>query len=125
MPAGNLAALSKTTTGGNRSTQTRKVGVVLKTYERTRGACRPGTSTDTISLRLHMVDDNGDVILDETRTDLTCDRRANQQKFYATYEVDNCEGSVAPERSSKGDVTITATTDDGDLVVRRTLKCNK
>jgi len=32
---------------------------------------------------------------------------------------------VAPIKSSKGKVTVTATTDDGELVVSRTLKCKK
>jgi hypothetical protein len=133
VPSGNLAVLNKTTSLGKGSTQTKKVGVVLKARERTRGACRPGSSTDAFSLRLHMVDDNGDVILDETRTGLTCDRRVGQQKFMATYEVENCAGSEKPDRrskgkvtrSSKGKVTVTATTEDGELIASRTLKCNK
>ena len=43
----------------------------------------------------------------------------------ATYEVENCAGSEAPERRSKGNVTVTATTEDGELVSSRTLKCVK
>jgi len=145
VPAGNLAVLKKTNgrddrsskskghgnrseeSNGqsNRSKETKKVGVVLKAQERTRGACRPGRSTDTFSLRLRMVDDDGDVILDETKSGLTCDRRIRQQKFMATYEVENCAGSVAPEQSSKGEVTVTATTEDGELIATRRLKCNK
>jgi hypothetical protein len=72
-----------------------------------------------------MVDDDGDVIMDETREGLTCNRRVGQEKFMATYEVANCAGSEAPDRRSKGRVTVTATTDDGKLVSSRTLKCNK
>jgi hypothetical protein len=72
-----------------------------------------------------MVDDDGDVIMDETREGLTCNRRVGQEKFMATYEVENCAGSEAPDRRSKGRVTVTATTDDGKLVSSRTLKCNK
>jgi hypothetical protein len=125
VPSGNLAVLNKTTSLGRGSTQTKKVGVVLKAREQTRGACRPGSSTDTFSLRLQMVDDDGDVILDETRTGLTCDRRVGQEKFMATYEVENCAGSEAPSRNSKGEVTVTATTEDGELIAERTLKCNK
>jgi hypothetical protein len=125
VPGGNLAALNKTTSLGRGSTQTEKVGVVLKARERTRGACRPGSSTDTFWLRLQMVDDDGDVILDETRTGLTCDRRTRQQKFMATYEVKHCAGSKAPDGSSKGEVTVTATTEDGELVAERTLKCKR
>ena len=103
-----------------------KVGVVVKAREKTRGACRPGTSTDTFSLRLFMEDDDGHVIHDETYSGLTCDRRIRQQKFWVDYSVENCEGSVAPEgRGSKGNVTVTATTEDGELVVERRLKCNK
>jgi hypothetical protein len=125
VPSGNLAVLKKTTDRGNRSRQKKKVGVVLKAREQSRGACRPRTSTDTFSLRLQMVDDDGDVILDETREGLTCNRRVGKEKFMVTYDVENCAGSEAPDRRSKGRVTVTATTDDGKLVSRRTLKCNK
>jgi hypothetical protein len=125
VPARNLAVLKKTQSSGRGSSQTKKVGVVLKAREQSRGACRPRTSTDTFSLRLQMVDDDGDVILDETREGLACDRRVGQKKFMATYEVENCAGSEAPRRSSKGNVTVTATTDDGTLVSSRILKCNK
>jgi hypothetical protein len=71
-----------------------------------------------------MVDDDGDVILDETRSG-TCNRRARRQKFEATYEVENCAGSEAPDKKSNGVVTVTATTEDGELVATRTLKRNK
>jgi hypothetical protein len=125
VPGRNLAVLKRTTSLGRGSTKTRKVGVVLKAREQSRGACHPRSSTDTFSLRLRMVDDDGDVIFDETRTDLTCNRRIRQEKFQVTYEVENCAGSVPPSRSSKGEVTVTATTEDGTLVSSRTLKCNK
>jgi hypothetical protein len=125
VPGGNLAVLKRTTSLGRGSTKTRKVGVVLKAREQSRGACRPRSSTDTFSLRLQMVDDDGDVIMDETREGLACNRRVGREKFMVTYEVENCAGSEAPSRSSKGEVTVTATTEDGTLVSSRTLKCNK
>jgi len=125
VPAGNLAVLNKTQSGGKGSTDTRKVGVVLKAEEQVPGACQPGRSTDTFSLRLQMVDGNGGVILDETRSGLTCDRRIGQEMFSATYGVENCEGSVAPSRNSTNEVVVTATTDDGELVASRTLRCNR
>jgi hypothetical protein len=123
VPRGNLAVLKRTSTLGKGSSQEKKVGVVLKASGPTRDACRPGSSTDTFWLRLLMVDDNNEVILDETRTGLTCDRRIGQQKFFPTYIVENCAGSVAPSRSSKGEIEVTATTEDGELFVKRTLKC--
>jgi hypothetical protein len=119
--------LKKTSTDGRGSTQTKKVGVVVKAHERTRGACRPGSSTDTFSLRVQMVDDDGSApFFDQTITDLTCNRRIRQQKFLVDYDVENCAGSVAPDgRNSKGEVTVTATTEDGELVATRILKCNR
>ena len=131
VPGGNLAVLKKKkNSAGDLATQTKKVGVVLKAKQLTRGACRPGSSTDTFSLTLSMVDDEGHPIELEgggIRTGLTCDRRIGQQKFMATYRAENCAGGAAPvDRSSKGKVTIVATTDDGPpLEVIRTLKCNK
>jgi hypothetical protein len=126
VPGGNLAVLKKTTSNGKASEQTKKVGVVLKARERTRGTCRPGSSTDTVSVRLTMVNsDNGEVIFDEIHEGLTCDRRLRQEKFMVDYEVEDCEGSVAPNRSSKNEIKITATTEDGTLLASRNLKCNK
>jgi hypothetical protein len=89
-----------------------------------------------------MVDDSSDVpFFEETRTGLTCDRRVGQEKFWATYTVDNCAGSERSDqsskskankgskgkanKSSKSQITVTATTEDGTLVSSRTLKCNK
>jgi hypothetical protein len=126
VPGGNLTVLRKTSSNGKGSERTKKVGVVLKARERTRGACRPGKSTDTVSVRLTMVNsDNDEVIFDETHEDLTCDRRLRQEKFWVDYEVEDCEGSVAPTRSSKNEIRITATTEDGKLLASRNLKCNK
>jgi hypothetical protein len=125
VPGHNLAVLRKTSTDGKGSTQTKKVGVVIKANERTRGACHPKKSTDTFSLRLRMVDDDGDVILDETRSDLKCDRRIGREKFMVEYDVENCEGSEAPRKNSKGRVRVTATTEDGRIVEDRYLKCKK
>ena len=122
-----MAVLKKTSPDGRGSTQTKKVGVVVKARERTRGACRPGSSTDTFSLRIQMVDDDeSEPFFDQTLTDLTCNRRIRQQKFQVEYDVENCAGSVAPDgRNSKGEVTVTATTEDGELVATRILKCNR
>jgi hypothetical protein len=125
VPGRNLAVLKKTTSLGRGSTQIKKVGVVLKARENTRGACRPRSSTDTFWLRLQMVDDNDVVIHDELRTGLTCDRRVRQEKFMATYEPVSCAEFEGRSRSSKADVTVTATTGDGKLISTRTLKCNK
>ena len=136
MPGRNLAALRNTDSGGKGSEQTKKVGVVLKARESTRGACRPGSSTDTFSLTLSMVDANGNdipIMGGGTRTGLTCDRRIGQQKFMATYTVDNCAESEPrgksskskARKSSKSQVTVTAMTEDGELIASRTLKCKK
>ena len=103
----------------------KKVGVVIKATPRTRRACHPKESTDTFSLHLLMVDDDGDVILDTIREGLKCDRRIGQEKFMVEYDVENCEDSEAPSKTSKGEVTVTATTEDGELIATRTLKCNK
>jgi hypothetical protein len=72
-----------------------------------------------------MIDDDGDIILNQTRRGLKCDRRIHQQRFFATYDVENCKDSTAPDKKSVGIITVTATTDDGDLVVDRNLMCKK
>jgi hypothetical protein len=97
----------------------------MKKHERTRRACRPGSSTDTYSLQLRIVvNDSGRVILDETRTGV-CDRRVRQQKFMATYIPEDCAGGVPPIRRSTNEITVTAMTEDGTLVESRILKCKK
>jgi hypothetical protein len=123
VPRARLAVLKRTSTLGKGSSKEKKAGVVLKARGPTRDACRPGSSTDTFWLRLLMVDDHNEAILDKTRTDLTCDRRIGQQKFFPTYRVENCAGSVAASRRSNGEIEVTATTEDGELFVKRTLKC--
>jgi len=125
VPAGNLAVLRDLADGGAQSEQTRSVGVVLTVEEREPGACRPRESAESIALRLEMVDDDGDVILDETRSGLICDRLVGQQTFDATYDVRNCPGSVVPDRNSKGTVHVIATTEDGELAVQRTIECHR
>ncbi|HXV35995.1 MAG TPA: hypothetical protein VEC18_02535 [Myxococcota bacterium] len=125
VPSGNLAALTRLQGRNPRDSVTKTVGVVLRAREATRGACRPGRSDDTFSLRLLMVDDDGDVILDETQENLICDRAIGQRKFTAHYDVENCRNSVAPTVISRGTVRVTATTDDGQLVVDRTLLCQR
>jgi len=73
-----------------------------------------------------MVDENDVVIHDELRPGLTCDRRVGQEKFMATYEPTSCAEFEGRKRSSKADITIIATTGDGEpLISTRTLKCNK
>jgi len=125
VPGNNLVVLRNTSDDGRGSTLTRKVGVVIKANARTRGACHPKKSTDTFSLHLRMVDDDGDVIFEETRSDLKCDRRIGQEKFMVQYNVENCKDSEAPSKISKGIVRVTATTEDGTIVEDRTLKCKK
>jgi hypothetical protein len=71
-------------------------------------------------------DDETEPFYEKTLTGLKCDRRIRQQKFMVDYDVENCAGSVAPgRRNSKGEITVTATTEDGELVATRILKCNK
>jgi hypothetical protein len=125
-PGGNLTVLRKTSTNGKGSERIKKVDVVLKARERTKRACRPGSSTDTVSVRLTMVNsDNGEVIFEEIHEGLTCDRRLRRERFMVHYEVEDCEGSVAPSRTSKNEIKIIATTEDGTLLASRNLKCNK
>jgi hypothetical protein len=125
-PGGTMAVLNNTASGGRGSTQIKAVSVVLSADELTRGACRPNTSTDTFSLTLLMEDDDGDTIIDHTLHDLTCNRTVGTEAFEVIYMVDNCAGSLPPSqhRGSKGTITVTATTEGGELVVNRLLKCN-
>lgn len=122
VPVGNLATLRETASGGEGSETTRKVGVMLRARDSAGNTCQPDSSA--FSLRLRVVDDDGDVLLDETRESLACDARVHRERFSVHYGVANCAGSTAPSENSRGRVTLLATTEYGDLVAHRALRCN-
>jgi hypothetical protein len=93
----------------------------------TPGSCPSGETSNPVNVRLVLVDDDSDLILDKTRSGVVCTSGdTTYVKFAATFEGPvNCKGSVAPGNFSRGDVDATVTTipDNGSLNVTRSILC--
>ena len=97
---------------------------------RTPGSCTSGDASEPITLSLLMVDDDGDVLLSESKVGYQCfGTGSNSVKFPAQYTVANCADSVPPqggELTSTGSILVRATIsgDHGPPVnVDREIKC--
>jgi hypothetical protein len=125
VPAGNLVVLKNTSTGGKGSELARSVSVILNARDVTPGSCPPGSSSDPVTVSLRLVDDDGDTILNESsKSGFVCTAgTSTNAKFTAFYRVENCKGSVAPEKTSMGAVDATASTAHGSLNRTRRVQC--
>lgn len=128
-PAGNLVTLNKTQRGAKGSTKTANVTVNVHAESRTPGSCTSDDSSEPVTLSLLVVDDDGDVILSESKVGYQCfGTGTNSVKFPARYTVANCAGSVSPQEgtTSTGLIGVTASI-SGDhgppLIVAREIKC--
>jgi hypothetical protein len=128
VPQGNLVALKNVSTGGKGSKLTRTVAVKLVAEEISPGSCPHGEVSAPTSLHLFIEDDDGDVISDSTKGPFVCESgKATHTKFWVRYEgPENCAGSVAPSsQTSKGDLLVTATTNDGQLDDALRIQCKR
>ena len=91
------------------------------------GSCPAGESSNPTSVRLVLVDDDGDTIIDSTSEPIIC--RSGQiryVKFPTRFEApENCKDSVFPVNFSRGDVATSVTTipDNGSLMLTRSVLC--
>jgi len=80
-------------------------------------------------VRLVLTDDDGDEILDKTRTGVVCTSGdTTYVKFSARFEgPENCKNSVVPNRLSQGAIfaSVTTTPDNGSLDEDRSIKCKR
>ena len=129
-PAGNLVTLNKTETGGKGSSKTTNVTVNIHAEGTTPGACTSEDSSEPVTLRILVVDDDGDRILNEAKFGYQCfGTGSNSVKFPAQYTVANCADSVPPQGgalTSTGFISVTASI-SGDhgppLIEAREIKC--
>jgi len=129
MPAGNLVTLNKTATAGKGSRKTVNVTVNVHAESTTPGACTSNDSSEPVTLSLLLVDDDGDVILAESKEGYQCfGTGSNSVKFPTRFTIPNCADSVPPQDgiTSTGFIAVTASI-SGDhgppLVVTRDVKC--
>jgi hypothetical protein len=128
-PAGNLVTLNKTETNGKGSRKVTNVTVNVHAESRTPGSCTSNDSSEPVTLSLLMVDDDGDVILDESKVGYQCfGTGPNSVKLQALYTPNNCLNSQPPQNgiTSTGLVSVTASI-SGDhgppLIESREIKC--
>ena len=117
-------AIRNTGSGGKGSSRNSSVSVILNAQDASPGSCPRGATSNPVSVRLEMVDDDGDVILNTSKGGFVCTAgKSTNAKFVARYDVTNCKDSVAPANTSKGNVSATATSSHGSLEVTRKVHC--
>jgi len=125
LPGGSLAKLRDVSTNGKASVETTTVAVRLKAVDVTPGSCTAGSSSDPATVSLYLEDDDGDLIVDRSKTGAVC---TNGTKTYVKFPVSfegpkNCKDSVVPVNQSKGTVSVQATTADGTVLTTRKITC--
>jgi hypothetical protein len=106
---------------------TRTVTVTLKGEEDAPGTCPPGETSDPVTVDLVIVDDDGDGILDDSKSGIVCESGATTHvKFVARFDgPENCKDSEFPTPYTRGNINVTATSDDGSLAVTRKILCRR
>jgi hypothetical protein len=133
VPGGTIAKLGDVSGGGSGSaggkdpTFVRKVSVAMKGKDNTSNSCPSGATSNPTDVRLVLVDDDGGMVLDQTKKSVVCTSgETTYVKFIAEFTgPENCKDSVAPVNISRGDidVSVTTTPDNGSLNVTRTIVC--
>ncbi len=128
-PGGNLATLKNVATGGKGSRAYRNLTVKLEAQDVTHGSCPRGATSDPVAVSLRIEDDDGDVIIDQSKSGFVC---VGQQpvfaKFWVSYEgPKHCKGSAVPTGNSPshGDLFVTVATEDGSLIPTRGIVCKR
>ena len=128
-PGGNLATLKNVATGGKGSRTYRNLTVKLEAQDVTHGSCPRGATSNPVSVSLRIEDDDGDVIIDQSKSGFVC---IGQQpvfaKFWVRYEgPKNCKDSAVPTGNSpsQGDLFVTVATEDGSLIPTRGIVCKR
>jgi hypothetical protein len=102
------------TTGGKGSTLMRSMVVILQGSDAPGKICGPGDFSDPASINLTMVDDDGDILVDTSKTTVCGADTTTNVKIGVRFEGPlNCENSAVPSggpgRQSFSTGTITST----------------
>jgi hypothetical protein len=107
--------------GGKGSTLSRNMVVIVHAVDAPGATCDPGEFSDPTSVNLKMVDDDGDVLVDSSKT-IVCEGggvTTNLKRTVFFQGPDNCEnGAVPPPKPdfSLGTITSTGTGSAGTSV---------
>jgi hypothetical protein len=125
LPGGNLAQLRNVATGGKASKVAKSVTVRLSAQDVTPGSCTSGESSDPVTATLMLVDDDGEVILNNAKPGFVCKANSTTNaKFTAIFEgPKNCEDSAVPVVQSTGKIDVIMMTDDGVRNATRKIQC--
>jgi hypothetical protein len=126
LPGSDLARLRDVSSSGKAASLVKTVTVRLRAVDITPGSCGSTASSDPVSVSLDLLDDDGQVIADQSRTGVVCTPlKKTHVKFPVFYEgPKNCQGSAVPAVKSRGDVTgLVSTSDGGALVIDRKITC--
>ncbi len=132
-PGGTIAALRNVSGGGSGagngekgSEITKNLIVSLKGEASGPGSCPAGAASSEVNVSLELIDDDGDTILDATKTAVCYGGDTTYVKFSATFTgPENCKNSVTPFAVSRGDVSVTATSNGGTLNATRSVLCKR
>jgi hypothetical protein len=104
----------------------RSVSVILNAVDGPEGSCPSGASAPPATVRLNLVDDDGDVIVDSFKSGFVCSAgEPTVAKFAVRFLApENCRGSVAPDSAAAaGRVSIVATTPAGSWQGEGQIEC--
>jgi len=120
------------TPGAKGSTLTKSMAVSAVAVDAPGAKCKPNQFSDPTPIRLRMVDDTGDVLVDRAKT-VVCSGRPTEVttvKFPVKFVgPNNCEGGLVPDgnKLTTGAIATTATGSPGtaDFVKTTSIKCKQ
>jgi hypothetical protein len=114
----NQVVLQNVRTGGKGADRTRNMVVIVHAVDAPGATCDAGEFSEPTSINLTMVDDDGDVLINSSKT-VVCEgggATTNVKRAVFFQSPKNCENSVVPGDSSTGLITSTGTGSAGTSV---------
>jgi hypothetical protein len=116
-------------TGGKNSSRTRRINVQVRTVDAPGETCDPGETSGNQRINLHMVDDDGDVLVDSAK-DVVCSGRTQHVVRSVFFQGPlNCKDSEVPGRgppTSTGIITATGSASGtADYVNEMEINCTR
>jgi hypothetical protein len=111
--------------GGKGASETRKMVMIIQAVDAPGVTCDPGDFSEPTSINLTMVDDDGDVLINSSKTIMCGGTTVNLKRNVFFQGPLNCESSAVPSGSSTGTITSTGTGSAGTTpyVETNSIKC--